>query len=550
MLMATDKPNVIIIHTDEHNFRTLGCYRELMTDDQAYVWGKEAVVETPNIDLIAKEGVLLTSFYANTPVCGPSRATLISGQYPQNVNVWENDLPMLDGVESFAKPMVDAGYATGYAGKWHLDGTGKPQWEPERQFGFSDNTYMFNRGHWKKLDEDENGPYVAGVNNSGNPNYDLDGADSLTFTTDFLMDRTMTFVKEHKDEPFCYMVSIPDPHGPNTVREPYNDMFDDVSVAKPATASKSADGLPVWGAKASSTINNSGLKVYLGMVKCIDDNVGELIALLKAENLWDNTILIFMSDHGDLLGEHKRDNKGVPYEGSSKAPFIIRYPEALKSGAVVDEAMSMVDFKPTLLSIMGLDLVKQEGVDASALLVKDNAGVTLDGKAFMRGTGAKNTEKWVGVFTDRYKLIYDTTSEPWLIDLEEDPDELVNYFKDDSYSYTISELALALKSYGEEYNDKRLANTKIAGEVEAAILTATAKQMNKNEDFLLFPNPSCGHTISIKGLTKSVKVEVYDMLGKQMLSAMTSSDVDVSDLSKGMYTMRINDQSNLNFILN
>ena len=126
-------PNILIIHTDEHNFRTLGCYRKLLPENQGFVWGKGIEVESPNIDFLAQNGVTFTKFYASTPVCSPSRASFVSGRYPQYTGVTTNDVPMDDNIITFAQVLHDNGYATGYAGKWHLDGPGKPQWAPERR---------------------------------------------------------------------------------------------------------------------------------------------------------------------------------------------------------------------------------------------------------------------------------------------------------------------------------------------------------------------------------------------------------------------------------
>ncbi|MCK5000202.1 MAG: sulfatase-like hydrolase/transferase, partial [Anaerohalosphaera sp.] len=196
-IKSTKKPNLLIIHTDEHNFRTLGCYRKTLSDKQAYVWGKDAVVDTENIDWIADNGALCTRFYATTPVCSPSRAAFVSGQYPHNTPVSNNDIPLKDNIVTFAEILGRNGYSTGYAGKWHLDGTGKPQWGPDRQFGFADNRYMFNRGHWKKLEDTKNGPRVGARNDKGRPSYGVDGADEKSFTTDFLADKTVDFIEKN-----------------------------------------------------------------------------------------------------------------------------------------------------------------------------------------------------------------------------------------------------------------------------------------------------------------------------------------------------------------
>ena len=151
LLWAKQMPNVIIIQTDEHNLRTLGCYRELMSEDQAYVWGKGNKVETPHIDSLARDGLVCTNYFASSPVCTPSRASWVSGLYPQATGSPSNNLPLDDSIITFAEVLWKRGYATSYLGKWHLDGDAKPGWAPARKFGFSDNRFMFNRGHWKKF---------------------------------------------------------------------------------------------------------------------------------------------------------------------------------------------------------------------------------------------------------------------------------------------------------------------------------------------------------------------------------------------------------------
>ena len=120
--LAEKPPNLVVIYTDEHNFRTLGCYRKLLPKAQAEIWGEGNVVETPHIDTIADAGAICTSFYATTPVCSPSRGTFISGIYPQNTPVTTNNIKLDDDIVTFADLLRRKGYKTGFVGKWHLDG--------------------------------------------------------------------------------------------------------------------------------------------------------------------------------------------------------------------------------------------------------------------------------------------------------------------------------------------------------------------------------------------------------------------------------------------
>lgn len=455
--------NLLIIQTDEHNFRTLGCYRELLPPEQAFMWG-QAVVETPNIDWIARQGAICTSFYATTPVCSPSRAAFLSGRYPHNTPVHTNNIPMDGDIVTFAEVLRQNGYATGYAGKWHLDGTGKPQWAPERKFGFDNNRYMFNRGHWKQLADTPTGPRIKARKN-GRPTYSVEGADAQSFTTDFLCDRTVEFLQAHRDRPFCYMVSLPDPHGPDTVRPPYDTMFKGQKYEVPRTFDKPDKGLPSWGTKQGRF---QDMAPYYGMVKCIDDNVGKILACLRKNNLIDRTMIVFTADHGDLRGEHHRQNKGVPYEGSARIPFVIRYPGTIRPRTVVHEAMTCVDFKPTILGLMGVASPQGDaGRDCSTLLVEGSPPAGWNDIAFMRGTGQE--QGWVAALTRRYKLVYSTRDDPWLFDLEKDPDELANCFGENAYRDTVRTLSKRLHEYGRTAKDPRMANIRIQADLKRAI---------------------------------------------------------------------------------
>ena len=429
--------NLLVIQTDEHHFKTLGCYG-----------GK--IVKTPNIDWIAKNGALCTSFYATTPVCSPSRGALMSGKYPQHTPVTNNNIKLGDNIVTFAEVLRRKGYATGYAGKWHLDGTGKPQWGPKRKFGWEDNRFMFNRGHWKKFEDTEAGPRIASRNKQGRTDYGLVGADEKSFSTDWLTDKVINFVNEKKGKSFCYMVSYPDPHGPNTVRAPYNTMYNGVKVPIPRSVSKTREQTPKWAAKAPK-ITADTIRVlmpkYYGMVKCLDDNIGRILAALRKNGQIERTIIVFTSDHGDLCGEHGRLNKGVPYEGSARIPFLIYTPGKIKGGTVVNEALSCVDFMPTVMNLMDIKHgQKVDGRDASVLFRSlEGFEVKWYDMAFIRSTSAG--KPWLCAVSDRYKLVYSAMGDPWLFDLEKDPDEMTNLFNDPASKKVLTEMTTQLRDY-------------------------------------------------------------------------------------------------------
>lgn len=446
VVIAQNNPNVVIIMTDEHNFRTLGCYREQLDEAQAYPWGKNIAVETPNIDALARNGLLCMNCYATNPVSGPSRSSFMTGLYPQKTGVDQNNKSLKSETVTFAEILTRSGYSTGYIGKWHLDGDAKPGWTPKNKFGWTDNLYMFNRGHWKILDENNGQPMVGSVTKDGRLKESvIKGADERSFTTDFLTNKAIDFIKKNKNNKFCCMLSIPDPHGPNLVRAPYNTQYISCNFQRPISASADVTGMPSWTEKSKKTIIDSkeGMAQYWGMVKCIDDNIGKLCDYLKKEGLYDNTIIIFTSDHGDMLGEHGRDNKSVPFEASAKIPHIWFYPAEIKAGTVVNTAISNSDFMPTLLGMLNIENTQKcHGKDRSKLFKgteKDNGDIV----TFRGGRG------WVAATDGRYKLIFSQvkTDIPVLYDLKNDPNEMKNIFSADRSKKHTKKLAQALKNY-------------------------------------------------------------------------------------------------------
>ena len=454
--LALAKPyNVLVISTDEHHFKTLGCYG-----------GK--IVGTPNIDWIAKHGALATSFYATTPVCSPSRSALLSGRYPQHTPVTTNNIPLGDHVVTFAEVLRRKGYKTGYAGKWHLDGLGKPQWAPKRKFGFDDNRYMYNRGHWKKFKITKDGPRVDAIKR-GRPYYGVENADNESFSTDWLANRTIDFINANKAKPFCYMVSFPDPHGPNTVRKPYDTMYKNVKVPIPVSINKPRSQTPRWGAaspKITADTVRALMPKYYGMVKCLDDNIGRILDALRKNGQIDNTIIVFTSDHGDLCGEHGRLNKGTPYEGSARVPFLIYCPGKISAGTIVNQALSCIDFVPTLFAFTGDELPKDvEGRDASPLF--RGVKTKWDDIAFLRSTST--SKPWLTAVTDRYKLIYSALGDPWLYDLQNDPDEMHNEFAQPKSKKIVRRLTAKLAAYAKLHNDPYAADPQIQADMTLAL---------------------------------------------------------------------------------
>jgi len=449
------QPNLIIIHTDEHNFRTLGCYRDLMSEDQAFIWGKGNSVETPNIDKIADEGVICSSYYCASPVCTPSRASLVTGLYPQATGAPKNGRHIREDIPTFATILKENGYSTSYVGKWHIAGHRKYKFDIEYNAGFTDSRYMMTGGHapYFKVIDDE----IEAINGSRYFKMKEEEKKDVHYVTDFFTDKTLEILERDKDKPFCVMLSIPDPHTPDIARSPYDKMFENMDVQAPKTM---LEPNPQWanggGKNQSIDFNKKALRNYFGMVKCIDDNVGRILDFLENNNLTENTVIVFTSDHGDMFFEHGRRNKGVPYEASAKIPFVMRYPNKIKAGKVINTAYTNVDFTPTTLAIMGIKTDADfHGLNAAVDFLNDKKEISDNERITYI---AKSGGWWVAALTDRYKLVIDKKEKPYLFDLELDPNELINYYYDEKYAAVVKKLQTELFRQMEQYEEPGLKN--------------------------------------------------------------------------------------------
>jgi len=252
------------------------------------------------------------------------------------------------------------------------------------------------------------------------------------------------------------MLSIPDPHGPDHVRAPYNTMFTDLKFENPRTMHTPNAKNPGWVNKKGKKniareIKQNNMAQYFGMVKCIDDNVGRLLAFLKENNLEDNTVVIFTSDHGDLLGEHGKLNKGVPYETSARVAFMLRYPDKVKAGKQIEKAYTMADFTPTILGLMGVDLSSYNfhGINASDDFKSKKKNIVNDRIVYITNANSR----WVAAVNNQYKLVLSPLDKPWLFDLKEDPDELVNYYNDAAYVSVVNKMQKELYRQMKKYKE-------------------------------------------------------------------------------------------------
>ncbi len=360
-------PNFVFFLVDDLGWMDLGCFGSRF-------------YETPNVDRLAAQGMRFTNAYAACPVCSPTRASIMTGKYPARLGTtdyfgapqpdtvqkhWTRNKPLLPArylnrlpleEVTIAEALKEHGYATFFAGKWHL---GPEGFWPEDQ-GFD-----FNKGG-----HDRGGPYGGKRYFSpyGNPRLS-DGPDG-EHLPDRLATETCRFIEEHRDEPFLAYLSFYSVHTPLMAREDLKAKYE----AKAQTVEH--DG-PDWGKEGDREVRLvQDHAVYAGMVEAMDQAVGKVLDALDRLDLTRETIVFFMSDNGGLSTSegHPTSNlplragKGWLYEGGIREPMIVRWPGAVKAGSVCDEPVTSTDFYPTMLDMAGLPPAPQQHLDGRSMV--------------------------------------------------------------------------------------------------------------------------------------------------------------------------------------
>ncbi|CAN5896609.1 sulfatase-like hydrolase/transferase [soil metagenome] len=322
----------------------------LYTDDQA-LWGMGAYnpeVQTPHMDRIAREGALFTNAFVATPVCSPSRAGLFASRYPTQVGItdWINpraepDLGLSPADLGWPEVLQSSGYATALFGKWHL--------------GTRDEFHPTRRGYDVFLG------FRDGGNRPINPVLEVEGEPRQLEGSlpDILTDAAIDFIGEHRAGPFLVSLHFRAPHAPYApVPEQDSAPFDDLDPTIP-----DFEGLPVERVKRLT-------KEYFGSIHSVDRNIGRLLATLDELDLAEKTIVVFTSDHGYMIGQHGLHHKGNAtwiaegqegrrpnmFEESIRVPQAIRWPGVVQAGMTVDVVVSNLDFFPTLLDLVEIEM--------------------------------------------------------------------------------------------------------------------------------------------------------------------------------------------------
>ena len=468
-IQAADRPNILFIFTDDHASHSLSCYGSKIN-------------KTPNLDRIAKEGMLFKNCFCTNSICGPSRAVILTGKHSHLNGFIRNGNTFNGRQQTFPKLLRKAGYQTAMIGKWHLRSA---------PTGFDYYKVLRGQGPYYNPPMIENGKAVRHVG----------------YTTDIITDTALDYLKSDRDpeKPFMLMYQHKAPHrnwqpGPKylhmfddvTIPEPDN-LFDDysgrgtaahtqdMSIAKTMNASDlklnpprnlTPEQLKVWNAaykpknKAFREAKLEGkalvrwkyqryIKDYLRCIASVDDNVGRVLDYLDETGLAKNTIVIYSSDQGFYLGDHGWFDKRFMYEESYRMPLMVRWPGKVRPGSVNSDLVSNLDFAETFLDIAGVRIPSNM---QGRSLVPVLAGNTPKDwykhlyYHYYEFPGAHSVRRHFGIRTQRYKLMHFYNLGEWeLYDLQADPREMKSVYSDPANAQLVKELKFELARLQKQY---------------------------------------------------------------------------------------------------
>jgi arylsulfatase A-like enzyme len=474
--MTAQRPNVLVLMVDQQRADTLGCYGG---------FGAQ-VCRTPRLDRLAAEGVRFERAYTASPLCSPARASLMTGLWPTHHGMIFNSLGrdgdfrqrgrLPDDMPALGRLFQDAGYRTSYFGKWHV---GKD--EDIRRLGFAEGPPSTeSRAHGMPAVRDY--PLIDPVQRRWLQNPTTYSAVTPTegeaFREIWICRRAQEWLRRHAvahgGEPFLCFVSTPGPHWPCLVPERYAALYDWRTVPLPGNLEDTLEGKPVAHRVYRDEAGDSGslsddewrkcLARYYAFVTLIDDAFGETLDVLDEVGVAENTIVVYLADHGDIMGAHRLFDKGpFMYEETVRIPLILRWPAGdFPPGVVVEPFVSTVDVLPTLLEAAALPIPRSPygphgarvmagpqgaspprpqttdtdsgsdgGIDGRSLwpLIRSGATAGWPGDAYSQfhGHGASRGLYDVRMLrTERYKLVYYPHDVDELYDERDDPWELHN----------------------------------------------------------------------------------------------------------------------------
>lgn len=429
------KPNVVIILADQWNAQSLG-------------YAGNSDVRTPNLDLLASRSVVFSTAVSVMPVCSPARASLLTGQYPLTHGVFYNDRPLRNAALTLAEIYKEAGYATGYIGKWHVNGQGNT----EKQFAARNRPVPRDRrqgfDYWKarEVTHDYNSSFYFDENDV---RHEWKGYDVFPQT-----DSAIRFIDRNKNNPFLLVLSWGPPHDPYlTAPEAYRKLYDPEKLKLRPNV---PDSLQVKARK--------DLAGYYAHCTALDKSAGDLLAALKKAGVEENTILLFTSDHGDMLYSQGKVRKQKPWDESVLVPLLVHYPAGLGNGKrELSLPFSNVDMLPTLLGMSNLKIpASVEGTNYADVLAGkrkptgDEAALIQVPVPFHENNFLNGGKEYRGIRTKQYTYVRDLKGSWLLYDNVKDPYQLNNLVGSKSYAGVQSQLEKALRAKLAEAGDRFL----------------------------------------------------------------------------------------------
>jgi len=467
--MPPQRPNIILVYTDQQRYDTLGS-------------SGNGLIRTPASDRMAEEGVCFSRSYVTCPLCLPSRVALWTGRYNHANRNYNNGRMMHPREVDFATRFREAGYHTALIGKNHC-------FPPDRLAEAFDYSRVVNHDGWADPQTDVERRDRAYRQDKMQVPFAADPMPAEENLTAQVFGEAMAFLDQPPTEPYLLWLSVPDPHPPYMVSEPYASMYDDTPLPPPAWREGEMADKPYrqqllveWNRYdhdyPGDRIDRLR-RIYWGMVSCIDDHLGRLLDRLRASGADQNTLVIFTSDHGDHMGDHRLIRKSVNlYEELVHVPLIV-WGGGVTPG-LTDAMVSNIDLMPTLAEFAGVDT--PEGVHGSSF-----AGVLRGERATHRQTVfmehgnpgsplqpggltvAQNEElaaspghhlsdavsrgRVKAVRTDRYKYCHTPGDVDELYDIHEDPHELVNLANNPAHAETIHACRAKLLDWAIETED-------------------------------------------------------------------------------------------------
>ena len=454
LAQPTRRPNILVILTDDQRWDALGVVQRAQGDAALFPW-----LKTPNLDRLAAEGARFEHAFVTTSLCSPSRASLLSGRYARRHRVSNNFTEYPVDLPSYPRRLKDAGYETAYVGKWHM---GEDNDAPRPGFDH----WMSHKGQGNYFDNE----------------FNIDGTPTKIpgYYTTVVTDHAVEWLKRPHDRPWLLVLGQKAPHGGPIQPEPrFAHALDAFPVRTPVSYDnyRATDGKPAWleeslptwhGAKGplyDLKTHDAFVRAYLATLLSVDEAVGRVYEALRASGQLDDTVVVFTSDNGFVLGEHGRVDKRTMYEDSIRVPLLVRYPKVVRPGTVVSRMVLSHDLAPSLLEIAGASpLDDVTGASWLPLLRGERAPWR---SAFLYEYDFEAqfpyTPNVRGVRTERWKFIRypkgDGSPDPFtaeLYDLRADPHELRNLIADPKHATTRREMERLLDEVSRQAGPDRM----------------------------------------------------------------------------------------------